>query len=60
MATLKIWYGTAKPMLEFAEKYHGWHTFKQDRATITAVKALERKGYLKIAGDQFCINYPKG
>lgn len=35
-------------LLEFAEKYRGWHSFKTDRATIAAVKGLERRGYLEV------------
>ena len=68
MTTLTIWYGKPEPMratgtnqckmLEFAEKYHGWHTFKRDRAAVCAANALRAKGYLEIAGDQFRINYP--
>lgn len=68
MATFTIFYGAAKPIkavgvnqcrvLEFAEKYKGWHTFKQDRATVRAVRALAVKGCLEIVGDQFRFTYP--
>ena len=69
MHTYTIHHGTAKPMraiganqcrlLQFAEKFPGWHTFKQDRATVRAIKALQAKGYLEVAGDQFRLVYPQ-
>jgi hypothetical protein len=60
---LTIYTGNIKPMiaigknqcnlLEFAYKYPGWHTFKQNRSTLNAVRALEKKGYITIINDQF-------
>ena len=62
------YYGAEKPivaigknqcrLLSFAEKYRGWHTFKQDRATVRAINALQAKGCLEIIGDQFRFRYP--
>ena len=70
MTTFKVYYGAAKPMvavgkhqcrlLEFAEKYKGWHTFAPCPATVRAIKALEAKGYIECNGDQFRFTYPKG
>lgn len=68
MTTYSIYHGKGKPikavgenqcnLLEFAENNKGWHTFKQDRATIRAVKALQLKGCLEVVGDQFRFIYP--
>lgn len=68
MTTLTIYHGASKPikavgahqckLLAFSEKYRGWHTFAQDRATKRAVNALESKGCLIVAGDQFQFVYP--
>ena len=67
---LSIYHGTNKPMiaigkhqvatLSFAEKYHGWHSFAQDRNTKRAVYRLAEKGYLEISNvsNQFRITYP--
>lgn len=65
---LSIWYGKAKPMvaigknqcnlLAFAEKYPCWHTFKNDRATIDAIRGLEKKGYIEVYNGMFKIKYP--
>lgn len=30
-------------LLEFAERYRGWHSYKHDRATISAIKGLVRR-----------------
>lgn len=69
MATFTIFYGAAKPiravgvnqcrLLGFAEKYKGWHTMASDRATRRAIRALQSKGCLEVAGDQFRFQYPK-
>lgn len=69
MASLTIYYGAAKPiratgahcvrLLSFAEKFRGWHTFKQDRATRNAVNSLQRIGCIEVSGDQFRFVYPK-
>jgi hypothetical protein len=68
MNSLTIWYGKETPIrargkhqcktLEFAEKYRGWHTFKQDQPTKRAVYALQSKGCLEVIGDQFRFAYP--
>lgn len=68
MPKFTIYYGSAIPMkavgkhqcrlLEFAEKYRGWHTYAQDRTTKRAVEDLHRKGYLEVIGDQFRFCYP--
>lgn len=68
MTTLTIYYGRATPiravgrhqcrLLGFAEKYRGWHSFAQDKPTIKAVHALQRKGCLEVIGDQFRFVYP--
>jgi hypothetical protein len=65
---LTIWYGSQTPMvaigknqvqlLGFAEKYKGWHTFKQDKATRNAINTLKNKGYLEVIDDQFRLVYP--
>lgn len=44
-------------LLTFAEKYQGWHTYKQDRPTKAAVRALQGKGYIEVIGDQFRFQY---
>ena len=69
MSTFTIYYGAAKPMvargvnqcrlLQFAEKFRGWHTFRNDVATKRAVMALHAKGYLQVSGDQFRFTYPR-
>lgn len=66
---LTIWHGKETPMvaiganqcrlLGFAEKYRGWHTFKQDRPTKAAINALKNKGYIEVLGDQFRFTYPQ-
>jgi hypothetical protein len=53
MTKLTIWHGTEKPivaigknqrnLLAFAEKYRGWHTFAQDRATILRYNSVARE-----------------
>jgi hypothetical protein len=45
-------------LLAFAYKYPGWHTFKNDRATVNAVSRLAQKGYLMLSIDQFKFIYP--
>lgn len=70
MATFTIYYGAAKPirvqgancvrMLQFAEKYKGWHTLAKDRATKRAAESLLRHGCIEVSGDQFRFCYPKG
>jgi len=69
MNTLKIYHGASKPMvargkhqcnlLAFAEKYKGWHSFADDKATVKAVEALKARGYLEVIGDQFRLTYPQ-
>ena len=66
--TLTIHHGTKTPfkargehqvaLLEFAFKYQGWHSFKQDSATTKAVKSLEEKQCLVVdwKTKQFKIN----
>jgi len=69
MTTLTIYHGAAKPikavgknqchMLEFAEKYRGWHTYKNDRPTLAALAGLKRKGCLETnEHGQFRFVYP--
>ncbi len=70
MATFTIFYGSSTPMkavgknqvrlLQFAEKYRGWHSYKEDRATLKALMALKEKGYLEVNMDtkQFQFKYP--
>lgn len=68
MAKLAIYHGAARPMvavgvhqcrlLSFVERYHGWHAIGFDRASLRAVKALERKGYIEVSGDMMRISYP--
>jgi len=36
-------------LLEFAERNRGWHSFKTNRATISAVKGLERRGCIEVS-----------
>ena len=67
---LTIYHGAKTPMkatgkhqcrlLEFAERFHGWHSYKTTcRATRRAIEALQRKGYIELnAFDQFRIAYP--
>lgn len=68
MTSLTIYYGAYQPIkaigknqvkvLTFAEKYRGWHTFANDRATKQAICALKSKGCLEVIGDQFRFKYP--
>lgn len=64
MNTLTIFYGASKPikaigkhqsnLLHFAYLYPSWHSINtKDRNAMRAMKALERKGYLKVIDDQF-------
>ena len=65
-----IWHGKAKPivaigvnqvkLLRFAEKFQGWHSFKNDRATMQAIAGLERKGCLEVdeINQMFKFKYP--
>ena len=58
VATLTIWGGKARPLtarganqvrlLSFAERNRGWHSFTRDRATIAAVKGLQRRGSVRL------------
>lgn len=69
MATFTIYHGKANPikavgknqcnLLDFAFKYKGWHTYKQDKATKAAVTALQSKGCLEVIGDQFRFKFPE-
>ena len=70
MTTLTIYHGATKPMkaigkhqcalLAFAEKYRGWHSFADDKATKAAIMALSTKGYIKLNEfGQFHFTYPK-
>lgn len=55
---LTIYYGASKPAvavgvnqchaLEFCQRYAGWHSYKTDRATLRALKGLERRGHIEI------------
>jgi len=70
MATFTIYHGAEKPMkaigehqcnlLAFAEKHRGWHNHANDRATLRALNALVRKGYLEYNQyNQFRFTYPE-
>lgn len=69
MTTFTIYYGAVKPiratgkhcvrLLQFAEKFRGWHTFASDRTTRRAIASLQRIGCIEIMGDQFQFVYPK-
>jgi hypothetical protein len=62
---MSIYYGKAEPLkavgknqchlLDFAFNNPGWHTFKNDRATVRAVRALESRGVIETSNDQFKI-----
>jgi len=70
MAKFTIYHGAAGPivavgahqvrLLEFVEKYRGWHAFGRDRATLRAVAGLERRGCLAVDRDtqQMRFTYP--
>ena len=69
MTTLKIYHGAAAPLtaggkhqvrlLGFAERYPGWHSYANDRATLRAIAGLERRGSIIVSRDtrQFAIPY---
>lgn len=69
MTTFTIYYGAAKPikavgknqchLLEFAEKYPGWHSYAKDRATLKALEGLKRKKCIETnQHGQFRFVYP--
>lgn len=70
MTVFKIFYGATKPiravgqrqckLLQFAEKYRGWHTIGKDKSDIRAMRALQSRGCLEVSGDQFRFIYPIG
>lgn len=63
MSTLQIFDGSGRTLkavgkhqcnlLEFAEKYRGWHTYARSRTTQRAIDGLERRGCIEVKGDQF-------
>ena len=64
---LVIYHGTSKPliavgkyqvnMLEFAEKYQGWHSYASDKTTLKALNGLIKRGSIVINNNQqFKIN----
>lgn len=70
MTTFTIYHGDNKPikaagknqchMLEFAEKYRGWHTYKKDRATLNALAGLKKRGCIETNNHgQFRFIYPR-
>lgn len=38
--------------LAFYVKYEGWHSFSTTPAQLSAIKRLEREGFLEVAGNQ--------
>lgn len=64
-----IYYGKARPivavgrhqcrLLQFAERFPGWHSYASDRATMRAVRGLQKRGCFEVSGDQFRLVYPK-
>jgi len=69
MATLTIWHGAARPivargknqvrMLGFAERFRGWHSAADDKATQRALAALVARGCMELNEfGQFRFNYP--
>jgi hypothetical protein len=65
---LAIYHGTSKPliavgkyqvnMLQFAEKYQGWHSYANDKTTLRALNGLLKRGSIVINNhNQFRINY---
>jgi hypothetical protein len=65
---LTIYHGTSKPliavgkyqvnMLQFAEKYQGWHSYANDKTTLRALNGLLKRGSIVINNhNQFRINY---
>lgn len=56
--TLQIYCGYAVPytavgehqcrLLGFAERYRGWHSFKNDRTTRRAIEGLARRGSIEV------------
>lgn len=69
MATLTIYHGAMTPirstgihcirLLEFAEKFRGWHSFAPDRTTKRAISSLAKLDCIEIADSQFRFKYPK-
>ena len=72
MASMKVYCGREKPLravgehqcylLGFAVRYcwGRWHTFNTKcRATVRAVKGLERRGCLVVQGDMFTMKGEK-
>jgi hypothetical protein len=62
-----IFYGNSKPltavgkyqvnMLQFAEKYRGWHSYASDKTTLRALNGLIKRGSIVINNNQqFKIN----
>ena len=68
MNSLTIYHGRANPIIVrgkhvcklvlFAERYKGWHTFKQDQTTKRAAASAERLGCIEVSADQFRFKYP--
>jgi hypothetical protein len=64
---LSIYHGTIEPftaigknqcnMLDFAYKYHGWHSYASDKSTMRALNGLIKRGAIVINNyNQFKIN----
>lgn len=62
-----IFHGSSKPltavgkhqvnMLQFAEKYRGWHSYASDKTTLKALNGLLKRGSIVINDNhQFKIN----
>jgi hypothetical protein len=66
--TYTIYYGKKEPlkavgkyqvnMLQFAEKYQGWHSYSEDKTTLRALNGLLKRDAIIInSNKQFKINY---
>ena len=58
MTTLTIWTGRPQPvhavgkhqcrLLDFAERFRGWHSYADDRTTRRAIAGLLRRGAIQV------------
>ena len=44
-----------KALVKFVRKYPGWHSFSQDKQTVTDVCACSNLGILEVRGDQMIL-----
>ena len=68
MTTFTIFYGAEKPIkavgknqcriLDFAERFRGWHYMRDDRGSVAAYRSLEKKGAIEIDGIRYRFKYP--